>query len=580
MIGGVLLILVVCILLGEPLYVLIGAVAGWLLLSSGQYGTFAELTSIIELTRKLSDNEVLLAIPFFVLSGAFMAQGDIAKRLIAAARAVFGWLPGGLAVSAVAACIFFAAISGSSPVTVIAIGSIMYPAMVREGFSERFSGGLVTSAGSLGILIPPSIPMIVYAIIDPMELEDPPNYAIDGEGNGLGLVELFLAGVGPGILIGGILAIYGVWTGFRTAGTKTTFAFEEVVRSFREGFWSLMLPVIILGGIYSGVFTPTQAAAVSVVYALVVELYVHRSLTWNDLPRILGESTVLIGSLLIILALAQGFNKYLELAGVAEHAVEYLLEWELSPFVFLLLVNILLLAVGAFMDILSAILILVPLLSPIAFQLGIHPIHLAVIFIVNLEIGYLTPPLGLNLFVASTIFKKSIGEVVRSVLPFIGLMIIGLLMVTYIPAISLGPVALYKGSDPAVGFPERRIGVKANEIPEAIKFLSGVAAQYEEAEEEEAAAPTEPDRPLTMAELLAQNRQNMEREAMQALAYETVDDLLTDYMAVYSRRTRLRDLATMRELGVDMDELLGEDDDGDPAADNERRGTDDEDDLD
>jgi C4-dicarboxylate transporter DctM subunit len=559
---GVLALLVVCILLGEPLYVLIGAIAAWLLLSSGQYGTFAELTSIVELTRKLSDNEVLLAIPFFVLSGALMAQGDIARRLIATARAVFGWLPGGLAVSSVAACIFFAAISGSSPVTVIAIGSIMYPAMIKEGFSERFSGGLVTSAGSLGILIPPSIPMIVYAIIDPMELEDPPNYNIDADGTGLGLVELFLAGVGPGILIGGILAIYGIYTGFRTAGTRSDFAFEEVLRSFRQGFWSLMLPVIILGGIYSGVFTPTQAAAVSVIYALIVEVWVHRSLQVNDLPRILGESTVLIGSLLIILALAQGFNKYLELAGVAEEAVEFLLEWELSPLVFLLLVNLLLLVVGAFMDILSAILILVPLLSPIAFQLGIHPIHLAVIFIVNLEIGYLTPPLGLNLFVASTIFRKSIGEVVRSMLPFIGLMIIGLLMVTYIPAISLGPVALYRGSDPAVGFPERHVGMKTAELPEALKFLSGVAAQYEDADEEEDDAPP-PDRPLTMAELLEQNRRNMERDAMNELAYDTLEELLGDYTAVYSRRTRLRDLTALRELGVDIDELVGDSDEDD-----------------
>lgn len=547
---GVLLLIFACIILGEPLYVLIGAVAAWLLLSSGEISSFEGLTTVVELTRKLSDNEVLLAIPFFVLSGSLMSEGDIARRLIRVARSAFCWLPGGLAVSAVAACIFFAAISGSSPVTVIAIGAIMYPAMVREGYNQRFSAGLVTSTGSLGILIPPSIPMIVYAIIDPMELENPPTYSI-GDENGLGLVELFMAGVGPGLFIGGIMAMYSVYMGKRFKTPVQALKFSELYEAIRDGFWSLMLPVIILGGIYSGVFTPTQAAAVSVIYALVVELYIHRSVRTQDLVRILSESTVLIGALLIILALAQGFNKYLELAGVAEHAVALMTEWELSPIVFLLLVNILLLVVGAFMDILSAILILVPLLSPIAYQLGIHPIHLAVVFIVNLEIGYLTPPLGLNLFVASTIFRKSVTEIFRAVLPFIALMLISLMAITYIPTISLGPVSLYKGGDFIQPFPERRIPMVHLAVGESVKFLAGAAAQYEEESEDTAAAAPAavPDRPLTMAELLAQNRENMEADALNELAYEDSQALLHDYRAVHSRRVRLRDLATFRELG-------------------------------
>ena len=471
---GLLIILLVCIALGEPLYVLIGYVAAFLLLTDTPIDDFEGLKTIVEMTRELSDKEVLLAIPFFVISGALMSEGDIARRLIAFAQSCFSWISGGLAVSTVVACIFFAAISGSSPVTVIAIGSIMYPAMVAEGYRSRFSSGLISSAGSLGILIPPSIPMIVYAIIVPGGFSDPGGYRVGGEEGTLGLVELFIAGVGPGLMLGGIIAVYAIVEGKRAGAKPTPLQFENVLASARDGFWALMLPVIILGGIYSGIFTPTQAAAVSVLYALVVELYVHRSLTVHDLPRVLSQSTVLIGALLIIIALAQGFNKYLVMANVAERAVLMLDQWELTPITLLILINILLLLVGCFMDILSAILILVPLLSPIAVELGIHPMHLAVIFIVNLEIGYLTPPLGLNLFVASTIFKKPIGEVIRSVVPFLGLMLAGLLIVTYVPTVSLGAVSAKNGEGFWVPFPERRIAMEDLEVSDEIRFLSAV----------------------------------------------------------------------------------------------------------
>ncbi|MFT6397073.1 MAG: C4-dicarboxylate transporter DctM subunit, partial [Bradymonadia bacterium] len=330
LIVGLIVIIILAVVLGEPLYVLIGSVAAWLLMASGQYPTFGELKPVVEMTRELADKEVLLAIPFFVISGAIMSEGDIARRLIAVARTTFSWLPGGLAVSTVIACIFFAAISGSSPVTVIAIGSIMYPAMIAEGYPDRFSTGLVTSAGSLGILIPPSIPMIVYAIIVPNGFQDPAGYNVAGDEGSLGLVELFLAGVGPGILIGGLLAGFSVLQGMRQKSKVEVFDFRELGAALRNGVWALLLPVIILGGIYTGVFTPTQAAAVSVVYALVVEVWIHRSLTLHDLPRVLSESTVLIGALLIILALAQGFNKYLTLAQIAEHSILLLENYNLT----------------------------------------------------------------------------------------------------------------------------------------------------------------------------------------------------------------------------------------------------------
>ena len=451
---GLIFLIVAMIALGEPLYVLIGSLTMYLLIMGGIFGEFRLLTAIVEQTRGLADQPVLLAIPFFVISGALMTEGDIARRLIAFAQSIFGWLPGGLAIAAVFACVFFAAISGSSPVTVIAIGSIMYPALVKRNYPDGFSSGLVTSAGSLGILIPPSIPMIVYAIVDPTALKDPIGYTLSSTGGGDASVkDLFIAGMGPGMLIGLTLAIYSLYIGHKFKVEKSKFEARRVWDSFIDGFWALNLPILILGGIYSGIFTPTQAAAVAVIYAAVVEFFIHRSLTLEDVPRVFTESSVLMGSLLIIMALALGFNLYLERAKIPEHAVEMILAMNLSIIAFLLIVNVLLIIVGFFMDILSAILILVPLLAPIAFGLGIHPLHLAVVFIVNLEIGYLTPPIGLNLFVASTLFKKGIGEMVRAVVPFMLLMLGCLIVVTYVPTVSLGLVSLSKGGDFYVPFP-------------------------------------------------------------------------------------------------------------------------------
>lgn len=453
---GLIAIIVGMILLGEPLFILIGSITMYLLIVGGVFTEFRFLTAIIEQTRGLADQPVLLAIPFFVISGAIMTEGDIAKRLIAFAESIFGWLPGGLAIAAVFGCVFFAAISGSSPVTVIAIGSIMYPALVKRNYPENFSAGLVTSAGSLGILIPPSIPMIIYAIVDPTGLKDPVGYTLSGAGGDAGVKDLFLAGMGPGILIGLVFALYAMKVGHKHKVETTPFSFSEMVKKFTRGFWALNLPIIILGGIYSGAFTATQAAAVAVVYAAFVEFFIHRSITIGDVPRIFRESAVLMGSLLIIMALALSFNLYLDRAKIPEAAVEWILSMDLSIIYFLLIVNILLLIVGFFMDIMSAILILVPLLAPIAFSLGIHPLHLAIVFIVNLEIGYLTPPIGLNLFVSSTLFKKSIGTIIKAVTPFIVLMMVCLALVTYVPTVSLGLVSLSKGQGFYVPFPTEK----------------------------------------------------------------------------------------------------------------------------
>ncbi|QDG54819.1 TRAP transporter large permease [Persicimonas caeni] len=497
---GILGIIVGMIVLGAPLYVLIGSLTIYLLFVGGIFDDFALLTSIIEQTRGLSDQTVLLAIPFFVISGAIMTEGDIAQRLIDVAEAAFGKLPGGLAISAVFACAFFAAISGSSPVTVIAIGSIMYPALVEKGYPSKFSMGIVTSGGSLGILIPPSIPMIVYAIVDPTGLKDPVGYALSTTGGGDASVkDLFIAGIGPGLLIAGIMGGFALVVGMKDRVETTDFDWKKLGHALQDGVWALFLPVLILGGIYTGIFTPTQAAAVAVIYAIIVEFFIHRSLEIKDVPRIFTDSALLMGSLLIIMALALGFNLYLDRAKIPEMAVEMILDMELTIWQFLIIVNVLLLIAGFFMEILSAIMILVPLLAPVAYGLGIHPLHMAIIFIVNLEIGYLTPPIGLNLFVAGTLFKKGIGEVVKSVLPFMALMLGALMLITYVPTISLGLVSLSKGGSFFVPFPEDR----------------------KEAPEEPGASPEE-----TPADTAAEGEQAAEAEQEQPEGVKSLEELM------------------------------------------------------
>ncbi|EDM77729.1 C4-dicarboxylate transport protein [Plesiocystis pacifica SIR-1] len=426
--------LALMVALGMPLFVIIGVLAMLCFALLGE--DFKGLETLDLLPDKAADmmsKNVLLAIPFFVASGAIMSEGGIAQRLVDFARALVGWMPGGLAIASVVSCVVFAAISGSSPVTVIAIGSMMYPQLVKAGYDKRFSLGLVTSGGSLGILIPPSIPMLVYAIVA-------------SSSQPIDVAELFLAGVIPGLLIGGLMALRAPLNARNVE--RETFEFKVVVERFRDGFWAISLPVVILGGIYTGMFTPTEAAAVSVIYALIVELLIHRDIGPSDIPRILTEAVVNMGTILIIMALAFGLNAFLVEELIPQRVVAWILDRNLTPITFLLIVNVFLLLVGALMDSISAILIIAPLLAPIGAELGIDPVHLGIIFIVNLEIGYLTPPIGINLFVASSVFRTPLGEIAKGVIPFIGLMLIGLVGVTYVPSFAMGPVNMIMRDKP------------------------------------------------------------------------------------------------------------------------------------
>lgn len=383
--------------------------------------SFTPMQAVVEQLFNSLDSFVLLAIPFFVLAGTIMTKGAIAKRLIAFINALVGWIPGGLGISGVLACIFFAAISGSGPATVVAIGSIMIPALLEAGYPKRFSIGLITTSGSLGIVIPPSIPMILYCMV-----------------MNVSVAEMFMAGIGPGLLIGGVLVLY-TWVrahkhNWRSEQKPST---AEIVRTAKEGFWAILLPVIVLGGIYSGIFTPTEAAAISVGYALFVELFIYRECGIKQIPDICLESSIMASCLLFLLAGAMTFNWLLTAEEIPLLVARFVMDHIHSPWMFLLAINIFLLILGCFMDSVSAVLILSPLLLDTLHGYDINLVHFGIVMILNIEFGMLTPPFGLNLFVSMGVTKEDMRTVVSGVLPFLALLIVCLALVTYVPAISI-----------------------------------------------------------------------------------------------------------------------------------------------
>jgi C4-dicarboxylate transporter DctM subunit len=379
------------------------------------------LQAVVQQLFNGMDNFILLAIPFFILSGNIMARGSISKKLVEVMQLMVGHLPGGMAIAAILACIFFAAISGSSPATVIAIGSIMIPALIRHGYDERFSVGLLTSTGSLGILIPPSIPMVLYALV-----------------MNVSVGKLFMAGIVPGLLIGAILIAYSFILASRH-GWKTTvvYAKGERWRLLCSASWGIAMPVIILGGIYFGIFTPTEASAIAVIYALFVEFFIYKDMDMKKLNEVLKESVILSSVLLFIIACAMTFIWLLTREKLPALAAEFIVSHIENKYLFLLVINIFFILVGCFMDIVSAVVVISPILFIALQQYDIDLIHFGIMMIVNIELGFLTFPFGLNLFVAMGITGKSLTEIGRSVLPFMGLILLGLMMITYIPEISL-----------------------------------------------------------------------------------------------------------------------------------------------
>ncbi len=406
-----------CMLLGMPIAIALGLSSVLTILFFGQ----DSLPSLALKLYETSEHFTLLAIPFFILSGAFMTTGGVAKRMIRFAIACIGHLRGGLAMAAVLACMLFAAVSGSSPATVVAVGSIVIAGMVKSGYTKEFAAGVICNAGTLGILIPPSIVMVVY-----------------GAATETSVGKLFMAGVIPGIVLGLMLmaAIY-VRARMLDLPRQPRASLREVLQAGRDSIWGLLLLFIILGGIYGGVFTPTEAAGVAAVYAFIVALFVYRDIGMAKVPHVLVDAARVTVMLMFIVANALLFAHVLTTERIPQAITEQIVAWGMAPWQFLIVVNVLLLIAGNFMEPTGIILILAPILFPIATELGIDPVHLGIIMVVNLEIGMVTPPVGLNLFVTAGITGMSIMQVVRAALPWLSVLFVFLVIITYVPKISL-----------------------------------------------------------------------------------------------------------------------------------------------
>ncbi|WP_455957767.1 TRAP transporter large permease [Anaerotignum lactatifermentans] len=369
-----------------------------------------------------TDSFPIMAIPFFVFAGELMGGGGISKRLLDVANVFFGRIRGGLAIVTVVVCMFFAAISGSGPATVAAVGGMVVPTMLEKGYDKKFVLALIAAAGSIGVIIPPSIPMVVYSVTV--------NSSVS---------SLFLAGFIPGILIGLVLIVYSYFYA-RKAGYKgdtEPFSIGRALREVWRGKWALLSPVIILGGIYGGIFTPTEAAAVSVIYSLIIGLFVHKELNFKQMLEVTKRSCETTATILVVIGCATGFSKVLTLGRIPTTVATLLTTMTDSKVLILLLINLLLLLVGCFMETVCAIMILAPILFPVVTALGVDPIHFGIIMVTNLAIGFITPPLGVNLFVASRVGETTLDVVIKGIIPFLVLMIATLMLITYVPAISM-----------------------------------------------------------------------------------------------------------------------------------------------
>jgi C4-dicarboxylate transporter, DctM subunit len=411
------LIIFLILISGVPLAVVMGLTT---ILCISLFTTIP-LQTLFQQLFQGAEYDLLQAVIFFIASGCVMTRGTLAGKLIRVGKAMVGGLYGGLAITGVLSCMFFAAISGSSPATLVAIGTIMIPALIKNGYGERFSIGLLTSSGTMGILIPPSIPMIIWGVV-----------------MGVSITKQFMAGFIPGIILGSVLMTYSYFTSKKNGWKGSEkFSWKEVKEAYRDGIWSIFMPVLVLGGIYTGIFTSTEAAVVSFIYAMFVELVIHRSLKPKELMPIFRESVLTSAMLLFIIANASVLSYYFSINEIPNAVADFLTRFITNKYMFLLLVNVALLIMGCLMDIVSALFVLGPIFQPFLQKYGIDPIHFGIIMVLNIEIGFITPPFGVNLFVASGLTKKGIVEIGRSVLPFIILMIAVLFLITYVPWFSL-----------------------------------------------------------------------------------------------------------------------------------------------
>ncbi len=414
------LLLIFLALLGTPLFIIIAASA-----LLGFYRSEVDLSVVTIEFYRIAEMPVLLAIPLFTFAGYLLSESRAPQRLVRVTHALLGWLPGGLAIVSLVACALFTAFTGASGVTIVALGALLYPALTQAGYKQNFGLGLVTTSGSLGLLFAPALPLILYAVIA-QQL---------GIGDGITVENMFLAGVLPGLLMLAMLSAWSLWSSRNQP--LSPFSWAEAGAALREAAWEIPLPVVVLGGVYSGYFAISEAAAVTAFYVLVVEVLIHREISPRDLPRIMREAMLLVGGILVILGMSLASTSYLIDAEIPTRLFETVREWVTDKITFLILLNLFLLILGTMLDIFSALVLLVPLLLPIALGYGIDPVHLGIIFLANMQIGYFTPPVGMNLFIASYRFKKPILQLYRATLPWFLILLLAVLIITYWPALSL-----------------------------------------------------------------------------------------------------------------------------------------------
>ncbi|MFC1564122.1 TRAP transporter large permease [candidate division KSB1 bacterium] len=415
------LVIILFAIFGTPLFLVFGSLTLILYFFADLpfQGMFVEL-------YQMASFPTLLAIPLFTFAGYLLAKSNTPRRIIDLSSALLGWLPGGLAIIALFACAFFTAFTGASGVTIIALGGLLYPILIKEKYSEKFTQGLLTSSGSLGLLFPPSLAIILYGMVAKTDIDN-----------------LFLAGMLPGFLLIIMLSLYSIFKNKKIL-KRTPFSLRKLLKAVRASAWEIPMPFIILIGIYGGYVTAEEAAAVLAFYVLVIEVFIYKDLSlFRDVPKIMIESMVLVGSILLILGLALSFTSYLTDEEVPARILELMQTFITSKVMFLVVLNIFLLIVGFLMDIFSAIFVVVPLILPIAVSYGIDPVHLGIIFLTNLEIGYSTPPVGLNLFIASFRFEQPVIKLYKAAVPFLVILVIALLIITYVPELSLLLVRIF-----------------------------------------------------------------------------------------------------------------------------------------
>jgi C4-dicarboxylate transporter, DctM subunit len=400
---------------GAPLFAVIASSA-----LNGFHGSGLEISGVILEVNRIVDTPVLLSIPLFTFAGYIMGESGTPKRLLDLSRAMLGWMPGGLAIVALTVCAMFTALTGASGVTIVAMGALLYPAMLSEGYPEKFSIGLITTSGSLGLLFPPAIPLILYGVIAQTSID-----------------KMFAAGILPGVLMVVLLSAHSLYSGHTFKIPLQKFHWKALWTSMRAAIWELPLPLIVLGGIYSGYFAISEAAAVTAFYVMIVEVFIYKEVRLRDLPSVMRRSMTMVGGILIIVGMSLASTNYMIDQQVPEKLFNFVKAHITSGFTFLMILNVFLLILGCLLDIFSSIVLVVPLLLPIARSYGIDPIHLGIIFLANMQIGYCTPPIGMNLFIASYRFKQPVVKLYWATLPFLAILLFVVLIITYWPWLSL-----------------------------------------------------------------------------------------------------------------------------------------------